>query len=160
MIYQTSLSLEELKDRLIKTIFLMFNLLISFSGYIIGLGAVTVIDTLGFLGRKSSYWAEATIRAHKVTKPLIWLGIFLVICGASLLKLPLYFYYIYLALVLNGLFLSFYVSPYLLKMEQKGKQKELLPISMQSKIAISFVVSFIGWWGSLILFLNNFINLK
>ena len=102
----------------------------------------------------------ATIRAHKVTKPLIWLGIFLVICGASLLKLPLYFYYIYLALVLNGLFLSFYVSPYLLKMEQKGKQKELLPISMQSKIAISFVVSFIGWWGSLILFLNNFINLK
>ena len=57
MIYQTSLSLEELKDRLIKTIFLMFNLLISFSGYIIGLGAVTVIDTLGFLGRKSSYWA-------------------------------------------------------------------------------------------------------
>jgi hypothetical protein len=26
------------------------------SGYIIGLGAVTVIDILGFLGRKSSYW--------------------------------------------------------------------------------------------------------
>ena len=127
--------------------------LVFLSGYIVGLGAVTVIDILGFLGRKSSYWTEATIRAHKVTKPLIWLGIFLVIYGASLLKLPLYFYYIYLALVLNGLFLSFYVSPYLLKMEQKGRQKELLPKSLQSKIVLSFLVSFIGWWGSLILFI-------
>ncbi len=52
------------------------------SGYIIGLGAVTVIDTLGFLGRKSSYWTETTIRTHKVTKPLIWLGIFLILIGS------------------------------------------------------------------------------
>lgn len=128
--------------------------LVFLSGYIVGLGAVTVIDILGFLGRKSSYWTEATIRSHKVTKPLIWLGIFLVTIGALFLKLPLYFYYIYLVLVLNGLFLSFYVSPYLLKMEQKGRQKEILPKSLQSKIALSFVVSFIGWWGSLILFIG------
>lgn len=128
------------------------------SGYIVGLGAVTVIDILGFLGRKSSYWTEATIRAHKVTKPLIWAGIFLLISGSILLNLPNYFFYIYLLLILNGIFLSFYVSPYLLKMESKGKQKELLPNSLQNKIVISFIFSFLGWWGSLILFLM-FLNL-
>lgn len=138
----------------------MDNLILIFiiiSGYIVGLGAVTVIDTLGFLGRKSSYWTEATIRTHKVTKPLIWLGIFLVTIGALILKLPNYFLYIYSILILNGIFLSFYVSPYLLNMEKKGKQKELLPKNLQFKITISFVISFIGWWGSLILFLNNFL---
>jgi hypothetical protein len=51
------------------------------AGFIIGLGAVTVIDLHGFLGRKSSYWTEATIRTHKITKPLIWIGIFLAILG-------------------------------------------------------------------------------
>ena len=52
----------------------MFNLdfiglFIFIAGFIIGLGAVTVIDIHGFLGRKSAYWTEATIRTHKVTKP-------------------------------------------------------------------------------------------
>jgi len=124
------------------------------TGYIVGLGAVTVIDILGFLGRKSSYWTEATIRAHKVTKPLIWAGIFLLISGSILLNLPNYFFYIYTLLILNGIFLSFYVSPYLLKMESKGKQKELLPNTLQNKIFISFIFSFLGWWGSLALLIT------
>ncbi len=51
------------------------------AGFIIGLGAVTVIDLHGFLGRKSPYWTEATIRTHKITKPLIWAGMFLAILG-------------------------------------------------------------------------------
>jgi hypothetical protein len=51
------------------------GLFLLLAGFIIGLGAVTVIDIHGFLGRRSSYWTEATTRAHKVTKPLIWLGI-------------------------------------------------------------------------------------
>lgn len=44
--------------------------LIMFMGFIIGLGSVTVIDIHGFLGRTSPYWTEATIRTHKITKPL------------------------------------------------------------------------------------------
>ena len=52
----------------------LLGIFIVIAGYIVGLGAVTVIDILGFLGRKSSYWTEATIRAHKVTKPLIVLS--------------------------------------------------------------------------------------
>ena len=61
------------------------TLFILFAGFIIGLGAVTVIDLHGFLGRTSTYWTEATTRTHKVTKPLIWAGMFLVIIGGALL---------------------------------------------------------------------------
>ena len=58
------------------------GLYLHLAGFIIGLGAVTVIDLHGFLGRKSPYWTEATTRTHKVTKPLIWLGMTLAIMGA------------------------------------------------------------------------------
>ena len=54
------------------------------TGFVIGLGAVTVIDLHGFLGRTSSYWTEATIRTHNVTKPLIWIGISLAILGDTI----------------------------------------------------------------------------
>lgn len=128
------------------------------SGFIVGLGAVTVIDLHGFLGRKSSYWTEATTRTHKVTKPLIWLGIVLAIVGGTIFfrsesfsGTPLYLAILVVILVINGAFLSFKVSPYLLEKEKEGKSKELLPSSWQKKITISFIVSFIGWWGALCL---------
>ena len=57
------------------------GLFLFIAGFVVGLGAVLVIDIHGFLGRKSSYWTIATTRAHKVTKPLIWVGIFLAILG-------------------------------------------------------------------------------
>ncbi len=134
------------------------GLFLYIAGFIIGLGAVTVIDIHGFLGRKSSYWTEATIRTHKVTKPLIWVGIALVIIGSSifyrnvpLVGIPLYQYLIALVLIVNGLFLSFYVSPFLLAREREGKQAELLPDSLQKKIMVSLIFSDLGWWGSLAL---------
>ncbi len=134
------------------------GLFILLAGFIIGLGAVTVIDIHGFLGRKSSYWTEATIRTHKVTKPLIWLGILLVVIGGtifyrdeSLSGVPLYHMLIACVLVLNGLFLSFYVSPFLLRREREGKQAELLPNRLQNKIMFSLVISDIGWWLGLFL---------
>ena len=80
----------------------LLGIFIVIAGYIVGLGAVTVIDILGFLGRKSSYWTEATIRAHKVTKPLIWIGIFLVCLGGLILNIPQYLFLIYFVLILNG----------------------------------------------------------
>jgi hypothetical protein len=138
----------------------IFPLFLIISGYIIGLGAVTVIDTLGFLGRKSSYWTETTIRAHKVTKPLIWLGIFLILIGSYFYKnLNPYLIYFYLVLILNGLFLSFYVSPILLEREKSGKGKELLPKNLQIKITISFIISFLTWWGSLFLLTKSSLSL-
>jgi hypothetical protein len=136
----------------------LFGIFLFIAGFIVGLGAVTVIDIHGFLGRKSAYWTEATTRTHKVTKPLIWIGLFLAISGAlityrnsDLSGIPLLQAIIAVALVLNGLFLSFYVSPYMMKREREGRAGELLPDSLQIKIALSFVVSFAGWWSEVFL---------
>ncbi|MCR4280013.1 MAG: hypothetical protein NUV82_01150 [Candidatus Komeilibacteria bacterium] len=134
------------------------GLFLLMAGFVIGLGAVTVIDIHGFLGRKSSYWTEATTRTHKVTKPLIWAGIGLAIIGGlifyraqSFTGVPLIQAVIAVALIMNGYFLSFKVSPFLLKREKEGRAGELLPISWQRKIMIGLIISDIGWWGGLFL---------
>ena len=128
------------------------------SGFIIGLGAVIVIDIHGFLGRKSNYWTEATTRTHKVTKPMIWAGILLAISGGIIffrndpfVGLPMYLAVIALVLTINGLFLSFRVSPYLLQKEKEGRASEVLPVSWQRKIMVSLIFSDLGWWGGLAL---------
>jgi len=136
----------------------IIGLYIHFAGFVIGLGAVTVIDLHGFLGRNSPYWTEATTRTHKVTKPLIWLGLLLAIMGAVI------FYYnhgwspaliaqaiIAGVLVINGIFLSFKVSPFLIQREKEGRATELLPNVWQRKITIAFLFSFVGWWTELFL---------
>jgi hypothetical protein len=119
---------------------------------------VTVIDVHGFLGRTSEYWTEATIRTHKITKPLIWLGTILAIIGGVMLYanvpfsgIPLWHAVIAVVLVLNGCFLSFVVSPFLLEREKEGRAKELLPALLQTKITVSFIVSFVGWWSAVVL---------
>lgn len=137
-------------------LFDFLSLFILTSGFIIGLGAVTVIDLHGFLGRKSSYWTEATTRTHKVTKPLIWIGTVLVLIGSiftyGLSEIGMIQYGILIVMILNGLFLSFKVSPYLLKREKNGESSRILPASWQTKIQISFMFSFLCWWGSVMLF--------
>lgn len=134
------------------------GLFLFLSGFVIGLGAVTVIDIHGFLGRKSSYWTEATTRTHKVTKPMIWAGIILAIIGGlifyreqSFSGIPLIHVVIALVLILNGYFLSFKVSPFMIQREKEGLSGELLPVSWQNKIMASLIVSDIGWWGGLLL---------
>lgn len=134
------------------------GLFLCISGFVVGLGAVTVIDIHGFLGRRSPYWTEATTRTHKVTKPLIWIGMSLAIFGGALLYrnepfsgIPLYHALLASMLVLNGIFLTWYVSPFLLAREREGRQTELLPDTLQRKIVASLVLSDIGWWGGLFL---------
>lgn len=134
------------------------GLFLFLAGFVIGLGAVTVIDIHGFLGRKSSYWTEATTRTHKVTKPMIWAGIILAIVGGlvfyreqSFTGIPLIHAVIALALIANGYFLSFKVSPFMIQREKEGRSGELLPASWQKKIMVSLIVSDIGWWGGLLL---------
>lgn len=141
------------------------GLFIFLAGFVIGLGAVTVIDIHGFLGRKSTYWTEATTRTHKVTKPMIWIGIALVIIGGlifyrkeTLRGIPLIHATIAISLIINGCFLSFKVSPFLLKREKEGKDKELLPKSWQNKIMASLIVSDIGWWSGLFLLVIYLLN--
>lgn len=131
---------------------------VALAGYVVGLGAVTVIDLHGFLGRRSSYWTEATTRTHRVTKPLIWVGTALaavgwfgLLYGQPFVGLPLAVAIVGASLVLNGFFLTFGVSPFLLERERRGRAAELLPARWQRWITASFVVSAVGWWGSLAL---------
>jgi hypothetical protein len=141
------------------------GLFLFLAGFVVGLGAVTVIDIHGFLGRKSSYWTEATTRTHKVTKPMIWAGIVLAVVGGlifyrneALAGIPLIHAVIAIVLIFNGYFLSFKVSPFLLKREKEGKSGELLPRSWQNKIIASLIVSDFGWWGGLALLAVYLLN--
>lgn len=136
----------------------VIGLFIMLAGFVIGLGAVIVIDMHGFLGRRSLYWSEATTRTHKVTKPLIWVGVLLAIVGGFIVYwgepfvgVPLVHSVAAVVLVLNGCFLSFSVSPFLLRREQEGRARELLPKSWQRKIMVSLLFSDVAWWGSLFL---------
>lgn len=136
----------------------VFGLFLLMAGYAVGLGAVTVIDLHGFLARRSGYWTEATIRAHKVTKPLIWAGMATAVAGGVLRFSSVGFTGLVpllaacaVALVANGAYLSFVVSPALLARERAGKASEILPAPMQRRIVTSFVISLAGWWGSLFL---------
>lgn len=136
------------------------GLFLLMAGYIIGLGAVTVIDLHGLCGRTSGYWTQATIRTHKITKPLIWIGTALAVAGGIIFYstqpaswMQTLHLVAAIILVLNGLFLSFVVSPFLLAQERAGKDQELLPAALQRKIIISFCVSVLGWWGSLVAFI-------
>ena len=122
------------------------------AGLIIGLGAVTVIDTLGFTARKSIQGTQTTINAHHVTKPLIWLGTSLMIIGWMFLYDGSLYANIKTAilpiLIINGGFLSTYISP---RLDHHRGKKKLLPPSLQHKIATSMIISFISWWSIVIL---------
>ena len=122
------------------------------AGIIIALGAVTVIDTMGFVSRKSKEWTKTTIKAHHVTKPLIWIGTILmtvtwIFIYSNTIVNNIKSLFI-LILILNGCFLSFYISPRLDKLYNKNK---LLLNKLQKYIATSMLVSFIFWWGLVIL---------
>ena len=134
------------------------GLFLFIAGLIVGLGAVTVVDVHGVLGRHSNYWTEATTRTHKVTKPLIWIGMIMAIIGGILLYsgqgwmvFSIVHAILAIILILNGIFLSFKVSPFLIDREKEGKSSDLLPDEWQSKISTSFVVSFVSWWAAVIL---------
>lgn len=124
--------------------------------FVLWLWAVTVIDLHGFFARKSAYWTLATIRTHKITKPLIWVGMCLAVIwwvifyrGQPIEWVVLYHLIVAILLLINGSFLSFYVSPHLLQKEKEGRDEELLSHAMQMAIAISFVVSFLWRWSAL-----------
>ena len=130
----------------------MLSEFIHFAGIIIALGAVTVIDTMGFISRKSKEWTQITIKAHHVTKPLIWLGTILMVISWFLMYDGSYWHnlksIIICVLILNGVFLSFYISP---KLDKLSGKKLLIPFQLQLKITYAFIISFTGWWSLVLL---------
>ena len=134
-------------------------LFIWIAGFIIGLGAVVVIDIHGFLGRKSRYWTVATTRTHKITKPLIWVGTILVAVGGiwyysivGVTWITIVHAIILGILLLNGAYLSFVVSPYLLKQERSTEGVKILPPSWQRRITLGLLIGDTGWWIAVALF--------
>lgn len=110
---------------------LFIPLFITVVGFIIGLGAVTVIDIHGVLGKFFAYWRAAAVRTHKITMPLIWIGTLVVGIGYVLSSSQgvdlSWLWYIYAILILNGSFLSFIVSPKLIANEKSGNPEAELP---------------------------------
>jgi hypothetical protein len=137
---------------------LLLPLVVTVVGFIVGLGAVTVIDIHGILGKFSAYWRAAAVRTHKVTMPLIWLGSLLVGVGYVLSALQgvdvSWLWYIYAILILNGSFLTFVISPKLISNEKAGKPEAELPNSWQRLVILSTIISFTGWWSSLYIYLG------
>ena len=88
-----------------------------FVGIIIGLGAVTVIDAMGFFSRNDKKKTQDTISAHHTTKPLIWLGTSIVIVtwilmiwGQNLTGIYFWKSLLLFIMILNGCFLSFVIK--------------------------------------------------
>ncbi|MDQ5952620.1 MAG: hypothetical protein QG626_749, partial [Patescibacteria group bacterium] len=101
---------------------------------------------------------ETTIRTHKVTKPLIWLGLGIAVGGGawyySLVSEPilqLVHFGLLIMMIANGSYLSFWISPRLLERERQGKSTQLLPKSWKIMITLSFFVSILTWWTALFL---------
>jgi len=145
----------------------VLGLFLAIAGFVIGLGAVSVIDVHGFLARRSAYWTQATIRTHYVTKPLIWIGMLLAVVGTSIYfsrigwtNLAPVLAPLAVVLVLNGAYLSFVVSPQLQRMEKTGKEGDLVPRGLQRRITVSFLVSFFGWWSALFLLVWQVVVLR
>lgn len=142
---------------------LFIPLFITVAGFIIGLGAVTVIDTHGFLGKFSAYWRAASVRTHKVTMPLIWIGSLLVGVGYALSSSHgmniSWLWWVYALLILNGSFLTFIISPKLKANEKAGKPEAELPHRWQTLVIMSSIVSFSGWWSSVLIYLHALLNL-
>lgn len=141
---------------------LFVPLFITVAGFIIGLGAVTVIDAHGFLGKFSAYWRAASVRTHKVTMPLIWIGSLLVGVGYALSSSHgvdiSWLWCIYALLILNGSFLTFIISPKLIANEKAGKPGAELPHRWQMLVIMSSLISFGGWWSSLLIYLHALLN--
>jgi hypothetical protein len=134
------------------------------AGIVIGLGAVTVIDTMGFLSKKSKYWVQVTVRAHHVTKPLIWIGTGIVTITWILmlfflknLEFKVLKSLIIIILILNGIFLSFHVSSRVDKLKDK---KVFFPKDLQIKTIFSMVISFISWWSFVLVTLIQILSLS
>ncbi len=132
-----------------------------FVGIIIWLGAVSVIDTMGFFSRKDVKKTQETISAHHTTKPLIWISTIIVLATWILILFQKDFVFGFVEIlktillgimILNGAFLSFVISPAL---DKRIGVKKLLPRNLQIKIGFALVISFLSWWSFVLLTISQ-----
>ncbi|MFT4309605.1 MAG: hypothetical protein ACMXYL_03905 [Candidatus Woesearchaeota archaeon] len=120
-------------------------------GLVIGMGSAIVIETIGFIARKSGFWTRVAVDTHYVTKPLIWFGTILLslswilIMESDAIVHPYYWKtLLLLLLIINGSYLSFFVSPRIIN-HRKHSDGEPLPSKLQTIILPSAIVSVLGW---------------
>lgn len=125
----------------------VLGLFLFLAGFAVRLGAVTVIEVHGFLGKNSPYWNEATTRTHRMTKPLIWIGILLTVIGGGIVYrdiplegMPPPHTSITCVLILNGLFLLFSMNPFFCGVNRREERRNSCPCrgSGKSRQALSY----------------------
>jgi hypothetical protein len=127
------------------------------TGLIIGLGSISLMDVLGLRGRRSRYWTETAIRVSRVSRPLTWAGIGLIIIGwlmlyrAGITGVGTIQEFFLLVIILNGAYLSLVVTPKLQALEVGGRVRRRLPAALERRLIIHFAVSFVAWWSEVAL---------
>ena len=88
----------------------------------------------------------------------MWVGVALATAGGILFNrnhglagVVLFELVVWVALVLNGAFLTFYVIPRVYPIEHRPEGQRLIPRDLQLKILPAFVISICAWWSSVIL---------
>lgn len=126
---------------------------------IIGFGAVVVVDTFGLLWVMKKIKLATVNQTANITQRLIWLGwLGLVISGTILVvrrgsvsnitTLKIFFVAM---LGLNGIFLHLIKKSF-----DKLANAEVIPAIYKFRIALTSVISQLGWWGAIVIgFLNT-----
>jgi hypothetical protein len=134
------------------------GLLLIISGLGLGLGASTVMDVFGVLGRESEYWTVRAISTDKVAVPLMWIGVVLATVGGIMFNrnqglsgVVLYQAIVWVVLIANGSFFTFYIIPRVYPIEHKPEGERLIPRGLVLKILPAFAISICSWWASVIL---------
>ncbi len=118
-----------------------------FAGIIIGLGAVTIIDTFGLFYKDSKKKIQLIKNANQITTPLVLVGFALMILTWIFLYsgslVSIYKSALMLILLANGTFLYFYLNPRINKLP-KGRTQ--IPKKLVNKMRLNRAISFIAWW--------------
>ncbi len=120
---------------------------------VVGMGAVLVVDTFGLLWLMRRVELAFVMRVAEVTQKLIWLGwTGSVVSGTALLlqkgyvdELTMIKIALVAALGLNG------IALHMLKGALSRVRGNDVPLRLQMRIALTTMVSQVGWWGAIII---------
>jgi len=126
---------------------------------IMGFGAVIVIDTFGLLWVMNKIKLQTVNQTANITQRLIWIGwlglvitgTILVLMRGSISNITMVKVFFVAMLGVNGIFLHLIKKNF-----DKLKDLENIPAIYKFRIALTSVISQLGWWGAIVIgFLNT-----
>ena len=126
---------------------------------VVGFGAVIVVDTFGLLWVMKKISLQTVNQTANITQRLIWLGwlglvasgMTLVVMRGSVSNITLIKIFFVAMLGVNGIFLHLIKKNF-----DKLAGLEKIPAIYKFRIALTSVISQLGWWGAIIIgFLNT-----